>query len=468
MNNKNNISKEIEFYLGTLGACLPMITVFAGIVGLLVAGYTSSKCFWAAGVLGLIVAFLLAKDKSKFNDLVVKGVTNQMFAVLLLAFFLAGILAKLLQAGGLVDGLLWVTSQLNINAGLFPLIAFLTCIVISTCTGTTGGTCTTVTPVLLPVAVSLGCDPALMMGAIVSGSFFGDNIAPVSDTTIASALTQEAEVSDVVKSRFKYSIVAAVLSAILYIVIGLNTTQSVAGAITVDSSSKISLWLLLSPAFLIFIMIRGAKLIPAMLTSILVTTVIGFVLGLFNLNTLISTDGIIVTGIEGMTSVIVFAVFIFAIVELFKASGIFEILIEWATSKCKNVRQAEAVSSFLAAIVTIATAAATVAIVMIGPVTREILKRFGVERSRGANILDGTCCAIGGITFWNLSCLLAYSLAESTGCLPSTYTMSSMVPYVFHCWFLLFVYIFAIITGWGRKYEDEEGNISKKPFIVNE
>ena len=65
-----------------------------------------------------------------------------------------------------------------------------------------------------------------MAGAIVSGAIFGDNLAPISDTTIASSSTQQfkdghpADVGGVVSSRLKYSAVAALISVVLFAVLG--------------------------------------------------------------------------------------------------------------------------------------------------------------------------------------------------------------------------------------------------------
>ncbi len=447
------MEKKMEFHLGMIGACLPIITIFVGIMGVVIAGYTSSKNFWFAGFMAVIVAFLVAKNKRDFNDIVIKGLTNNVFIVLLIAFFFAGILAKLLDVGGLVQGILWLTSKMELNAVYVPAITFLVCVLISTCTGTTGGTVATVTPIMLPVAVQLGCSPELVMGAIISGSFFGDNLAPVSDTTIASALTQETEVSLVVKSRFKYSIVAGLAALALYILFGHTTTAPMTSELVFDSHAQRSLILLLSPALLIFLMVRGAKLVTALTFCNLITILLCFALGVINMDTLISTKGVIVTGIEGMISTVVFCVFLFSIIEMLKAGGVFTIIIDRALEGSKTPRQAEFRVGILSMVTCALTAASTVAICMIGPVVREILKRFNIDRARGANLLDGLCSGVAGVTFYNLSFMMAYSLAMNTGVLPDNFNIIAITPYSFHCWALIAIYLIAICSGWGRKFE---------------
>ena len=186
-------TKKLEFHLGKLGAIIPLASMLVGIMVLILCGFTAAKTFWSAGLLAITLAFLLAKDKTAFSNSVIKGLSNNIMAVMVIAFYMAGITAQLLKDGGLVEGLLWLTTLINMGPEFVPLICFLICVLISVCTGTTGGTVSAVTPVMLPLGVSLGCNPALLMGAILSGAFFGDNLAPVSDTTIASAYTQETD-----------------------------------------------------------------------------------------------------------------------------------------------------------------------------------------------------------------------------------------------------------------------------------
>lgn len=449
-----NGNEKLEFYWGKFGAILPLTTTFIGIMLLVMAGYKAAKTFWAAGLFSLMLAYLLAKDKKKFNDTVIKGLSNNLMAVMVIAFYLAGITAQLLRDGGLVDGFLWLAAQLNVGSQFIPLISFLTCVLISTCTGTTGGTVAAVTPIMLPVAVKLGCNPALIMGAIISGSFFGDNLAPVSDTTIASAYTQETDVPIVVKSRLKYSLIAGALAAILYVIFGFAMASGAPTEIVISDSAQRSLLLLLSPALLVFLMIRGASLVSALLACNIFTMALALIGGFITFDQLIGPGGVIISGIEGMVFLTVFCVFIFSLIEMLNAGGVFDWIIEKSTKNIKSARQAETMSAILVMIITLMTAAATVSIVMTGPVVRKIFKRYSIGRERGANILDGLACGIGGICFWNLSCMSAYALAMSTGAIDESFTIMQSMPYSFHCILLTIVYIIAIFTGYGRTFED--------------
>ena len=451
---ENTGTKKLEFYGGIIGAVLPMCLIFIGIMLLVFAGYTSAKTFWCAAVGALMISYLLAKDKDYFGEVVMKGLTNHILAVMILAFLLAGITAELLKDGHLVDGLIWASAQINLGGSFIPALAFITCVIISTCTGTTGGTVSAVTPVMFPVGVALGCHPGLVMGAILSGSFFGDNLAPVSDTTIASAYTQETDVPIVVRSRLKYSIIAGILALIAYIILGFNMTSTAPANLAVNASSAKSLLLLLSPVVLIIAMVRGAGLVSALLACNIFTIVLSLVCGLVKLDTLINPKGVIVAGIESMLFIIVFSICIFAFVEIMNASGVFDKFVNSLAKRVTNVRQAEFLGGIMVCVITLMTAAATASITIVGPVMRKIFKHYHIARDRGANILDGLACGTGGVCFWNLSCLSAYALAVNTGAVGEDFSIAAAMPYSFHCIFLIFVYFFAILTGFGRRFEE--------------
>lgn len=116
--------KKMEFYGGTFGACLPLLVFLALMVAIAVTGKVSLVLFCMAGLAGLCTAFLLAKKKTEFEDAVVKGIQNDTLCVIIFAFLLAGVLSQELRQSGLVEGLTWLMTAINLNAGFLPLIAF--------------------------------------------------------------------------------------------------------------------------------------------------------------------------------------------------------------------------------------------------------------------------------------------------------------------------------------------------------
>ena len=194
------------------------------------------------------------KDKKHFGQISLKGLQNPMLGTIVMAFLMAGILSQLLRQSGLINSLILVVAKLDLNVGFLPLVGFITCMLISTSCGTSTGSVAAVAPVLIPLAASLQVDVGLMCGALISGAIFGDNVAPISDTTISSALTQEAQVSDVVRTRLPFAATSAVVSAILFVVIGLRMGSGDAAHIVLEQVGFKPLVLLVLPLTMVFMM----------------------------------------------------------------------------------------------------------------------------------------------------------------------------------------------------------------------
>ena len=451
--------RRMEFYGGIFGAVVPFIAMVVVMVILTLTKNNGMKCFWVAGVTALMVTFLLAKDKKQVNDVAIESLKDNMFATTTIIFLLAGILSYLLRDSGLIYGLLWVCQSLNVNAKFLPLVTFLICVVISTACGTQGGTVSAATPILFPLAVSLGCNPALMLGSIISGSMFGDNLAPISDTTIASSGSLHSNVRDVVKSRIKYSVMAAAVAAVLFIIFGASTTQAVANAPTADASQAKTLIMLVIPVVMIIMMFRGSELIPVLLVCDLLAFLIDVVFGFVPLSKMIMSDGPIVRGMDGMIGVIVFCLLMFILNGFIKESGLFDVLLDKLSGVSKTPRQVELISMLIIAFTTVIVAGGTSAIVVSGPIVYQLFKKANIDRRRGANYLDGTACGVASLLPWNPSLLIMFGLAAATELLPETFGPQNIIPFNFHGLMLIVVYLFCAITGLFRtqdatNYED--------------
>jgi Na+/H+ antiporter NhaC len=399
---------------------------------------------------------MLIKNKQEYENVLIDGLSDKSLAMILLTFFISGILSVLLTKGGLCDGLVYLAVAAKLPAGLMPVIIFFLCVLISTSTGTTSGTVAAATPVLLPLAVKLGCNPALVMGAIVSGGFFGDNLAPVSDTTIASAATQETDVTSVVRSRLKYSVVAGGLAALLYIWQGFSTTVAVDTSAFLDPILLKGLVLFICPVLLIVMMLRGKNFVNALMTNTILAALICILLGKLNFDGFFGTDGAVAEGIGNCMSSTILCMLIFIVIRIMKVSGVFEILADFAINKCKTHKQAEVVVGILAMLGSLMMGGATYSIILSGGLTRNLMKNFNVARTRGANILDGLACGTVGLLPYGGAVLFAASQAAATGLVDASFNATNFIPYTYHCMILSVVYWFAMLTGWGAKFENAQ------------
>lgn len=88
--------------------------------------------------------------------------------------------------------------------------------------GSSWGTYAVMFPIALPLAYAINPDPfyfTLNFGALLGGGVFGDQCSPISDTTILSAMACGADLMDHVLTQLPMTLLAAGLSAILYMMI---------------------------------------------------------------------------------------------------------------------------------------------------------------------------------------------------------------------------------------------------------
>jgi len=90
---------------------------------------------------------------------------------------------------------------------------------ISFATGTSWGTMAILTPIAIPLAYTIGGEPLvhLAIGAVFSGSIFGDHVSPISDTTIMASIFAGSDHIAHVKTQLPYALVTAILTSLLYL-----------------------------------------------------------------------------------------------------------------------------------------------------------------------------------------------------------------------------------------------------------
>lgn len=448
--------KLTQFYGGVIGPWIPMITM---IVLMIISTATKTGGLNRVVLIAfacLALGFFLCKDKKNYGSITLKGLVNPMLGTILMAYILAGVLAQLMRQSGIINALIWAVTKLGLNTGFLPLIAFIVCMLISTSCGTSTGSVTAVAPVLVPLAYSLNVDVGLMCGAIISGAIFGDNLAPISDTTISSALTQEASLSDVVRTRFPYAVISAAVAAVLFVIFGLRMNTGVSGALELDGSTARSLILLVLPILMVIMMRRGWDLIATLICCDVLGIVLNLVLGCIPMSKMLDASGPVVAGMSGMMILVLYVMLLFQMLEILNASGAFEKLNAGLLKLCKTPRSGELVCYLAASLGSFATGGSGIAILFFGSVVRTITKTFGIDRCRGANILDGVACGATGIMPYGNPMLVSLGVVMALEGINPSFSFMNIIPYCFHCWGLLIIFLLSILTGIGRKFEKKE------------
>ena len=413
----------VSYYGGHVTAWLCVAAAILGIMYLLLGRGGGTKSMMVALFFTLVLGLVLAKDRKAYGEEMLAGLRESMFCVICVAFFMAGLLSSLLKTSGLIQALIWVVAELHVNTGFIPVVAFLICVGISTACGTS------------------------------TGSIFGDNLAPISDTTIASSQTQGVTVQEAVRTRLPYSMTVGIISGILYIVIGLSQSAGGRAVIEADPSSAKSLVFLLVPVVLVLLMYKGWGLVSALLLSNVLVIFFSLVLGVLDPAVLFSDDSPIASGMGSMANVAIVSCLIVMMIQIPAKSGAMDAFASWIITKCRTIRSAELIAYFMAIFGVVATHSSTNTIIFTGPFVRTLMDDYKDEadHSRSANILDATACGTNGLIPHGNPALVITGVATGVAGVPATFSFLDFLPYNFHCWGLLIIFFLSIMTGIGRK-----------------
>lgn len=469
---------KLDFRMGAFGATIPMLffIFWAILISKIFLDVSTEQGLIVGSVIGLALGMFLSKSSwHHYAEALFDGMSQSVGVVAIVAWFWAGMFASVLQAGGLVNGLVWLGTTTGLEGGFFTAITFVLAAVFATAVGTGYGTTVAFCTLMYPAGVALGADPIVLFAAVLSGAVFGDNMAPVSDTTIVSAVTQETDVPGVVRSRFKYAVIAAVPTLILFLMIGGGGT-GIAEAGLDSIQEKISpngLILLIPFVLVIYLALSGRHLLTSLTWGILLSVVLIPLFGLGTIRDILwfntqagSVEGAIYGGIIGYVPMAVLILMIVAAGHLIQVGGTMDALrIKMREFTQGLVRRVELVIwgivCLLNAFITINTAAEIAA----APFVREIGKEAKLHPYRRANFLDSLTSALGYIFPWSGGVLLGVATING---LVDDYPFikeidsTQVAPFVFHGWFLIIVMLLAAITGFGRRFEGPNGEELKE------
>lgn len=391
----------LRFHLGAFGALLPFIVFLGGVTTLALSGAPDERGFWPVLLGALITGLLLAKDRARYAEAMLDGMSQRIVMIMLCAWLFAGVLGTLLSASGFVGALAWAAQSLSLSGSGYVAAAFLACALISTATGTSFGTILIAGPLLYPAGGAAGAAPAVLMGAILAGATFGDSVSPVSDTTIASSGTQEADIGTTVRRRMKYALPAGFAALLLSALMG---TGDPGGATTIPGGATalggpLPLVMLVVPVIVIGLLLAKRHLIEALLLGIVAAVMTGLVLGLIAPSALIRVEtgalgasGLVVDGLQRAVGVSVFTLLLMALVGTVQATDLLDRLVRAAEGRATSARGAEWWIVGVVSGAVLLTTHSVVAVLVTGPFARETGTRFGISRFRRANLLDLTVC----------------------------------------------------------------------------
>lgn len=324
-------------------------------------------------------------------------------------FILAGAFATLAVKVGAVDAtvnlaLRYLPTQLIIP-GLFMAACF-----ISVAIGTSVGTVVALTPLAVEMAQSGGGDVPFFVAITLGGAFFGDNLSFISDTTIAATRTQGCAMRDKFRANLKIVLPAALITLALYVFLGAEVPD-------MTPATAANYWLITPYMLVIVTALMGINVTVVLAMGIVATLVLGWIEGFGT----IEMFGFMGTGIEGVGGLVIITLLAAGMLGLIKAAGGIQFILQALTARISGRRGAQGAVAVLVGIVNLCTANNTVAIITVGPLARDIARRFDIQPRRMASILDTCSCIVQCLIPYGAQTLLATGLAGISPTAPFGY-----------------------------------------------
>lgn len=398
---------------GRAAALLPILIFLLIFLG---SGFITGDFYSMPAIVAFLIALLAALVQNRelgFSEkikLAAQGVGDENIITMCLIFLAAGAFTGAVKAAGGVDstvnlGLSILPSNVAV-AGLFLIGCF-----ISISMGTSVGTITALAPIAAGISQKTGFSMAVCAGAVVGGAMFGDNLSMISDTTIAAVKTQGCEMKDKFRENFLIVLPAAIVTILLFLVLGKDASFQIQGSL--DYS------LLRVMPYLV--VLAGVNVFLVLMTGTVLSLIAGVATGAFGVGEMFTHVG---EGITGMYDITVISVIVACIVALVKEYGGIAFILSFIKKRINGERGGELGIAALALLVDMCTANNTVAIVMAGPIAKEISADFGVTPRRSASLLDMFSSMGQGLIPYGAQLLAAAGL---TGLTPF-----EIIPYCFY------------------------------------
>ena len=379
--------------------------------------------------LALIIAF--AQNRSLSFDekihICAQGIGDDNIVIMLFIFLMAGAFSGLASAAG--GAASTANLMLDIIPGSFavPGLFVIACL-ISMSMGTSVGTITVLVPIAAEIVRSTGLSMPLVIGTVVGGAMFGDNLSVISDTTIAATRTQGVEMRDKFRVNFLIALPAAVLTIIILVLYSLRHPAAQL------AHYDFNIWLAIPYFIVLLLALLGMNVFIVLGIGIVLFFLIGGAAGTVTFSTAFGAMG---TGTSGMFETMIVTILVASISALMREHGGFEAILAFIHRHASTKKGGMFGICLLTALMDIATANNTVAIVIAAPIAKEISTEYHVEPKKVASLLDTTSCIFQGLIPYGAQLLIAASLAGISSL--------RIIPFLFYQFLLTLFVIISIL-----------------------
>lgn len=369
-----------------------------------------------AFLIALMIAFLQNRGLSFEEKISVisKGVGDENIITMSLIFLSAGAFSGAVTAAGGVEstvnlGLSILPAKVAV-VGLFVIGCF-----ISVSMGTSMGTIAALAPIAVGISEKTGFSLAVCIGAVVCGAMFGDNLSMISDTTIAAVKTQGCQMKDKFRENFFIVLPAALITIVIFFFITRNGDFKLTGELSYN------IWRVLPYVLVLVGALIGINVFLVLISGTVISLIVGVATGSLAVGDMFSAVG---EGVTGMYDITVISIVVSCIVSLVKEFGGIQFILNLIKKSIKGQKGGEIGIAGLSLLVDMCTANNTVAIVMAGPIAKEISDEFEISPRRSASLLDIFTSVGQGMIPYGAQLLSAASL---TGLTPF-----AIMPYLFY------------------------------------
>ena len=351
-----------------------------------------------------LAAFIAWRRAIRPLDTLLQGMGDANVVLMCLIFLLAGGFVEVSKAIGAVDAIVALGVG-NVHPALLLPALFLVAGFISLSLGTSMGTIAAVAPIALGVSDASGLERALVLGAVVGGATFGDNLSVISDTAIVASRTQGCTMREKFRENLKFALPAAIGTLVLLGLLG-----EPAPVQTPDSASP---WLIVPYLVVLGLAIAGVDVLLVLGIGVVVAGLFGFFMAPdFGLA---AYAGHVWAGFESMVEITLLSLLVGGLGALMKAAGglawLAQVIGKFARGH-RSRRAGELSIAALSSTTDVFTANNTVAILISGGLARDVAQQHGVPPARAASLLDIFACTTQGLLPYGAQILLAASLAQ--------------------------------------------------------
>ena len=317
-------------------------------------------------------------------------------------FIMAGAFAACAKDMGGIDetvntALRWLPAD-TLLPGLFVASCF-----ISLAIGSSTGTVAALVPIAWGLSSEINIEPALIVGLVVGGAYFGDNLSFISDTTIVATQTQGCKMSDKFRQNIKIVGPVAIIMMVAYYIIG-KDVKGLNDVPQVDFIKVLPYLIVIASA------VAGMNVVIVLMVGILLTGVIGICQGTFDFWEWLAS---IQRGISSMADLIIMTLLAGGMLAIIKHNGGVNYLIKAMSAKVKGKRGGEFCIACMTVIVNLCTANNTVALITVGPIAKDISNKYDISPKRSASILDTMSCFTQGLLPYGIQTLMAVQLTTN-------------------------------------------------------